>query len=291
LNNNSPWGPTCVLAAAIVIAVSASPAAEAAMSKRDQLLEWARSSEAADHSRLRSALTDRATLRELDKEFVPNGRRGAPRQSTPYDEILGALAANPAPGARDAFSALVADPKFAQVAADSPLDPLTAAVHATASLRSPGRPIVDFWRKLSAPDAGYAPAVFDALIANGSPQAAELAATLAASKRYPADEVVSWIRASLTPRRTNEAALAAAERLLKSAAVSKEAKSAVLEALFARDVSAWFTPATWPGALPDPAAASAAAREARARIAREALAGASLPGPLRADVETASAKP
>jgi hypothetical protein len=258
------------------------------MSKRNQLLAWAGSSAPADHSRLHNALTDRATLRDLDKEFVPGGRRGGPPPPTPYDEILGALAANPAPAAREGFSALVADPKFAQVAADSPLDPLSAAVRASASLSSPGRPVVDFWRKLSTHDAGYAPVVFDTLVANGSSPAAELAATLAGSKRYPAEEVVSWIRASLTPRRTTEASLAIAERLLKSSAVSKQAKSAVLEALFARDVSAWFTPATWPGALPDPAAASPAAREARARIARQALASASLPASLRTDVEAAA---
>jgi len=287
--------PKCNFSATLIFVLLASAAiADGAqgMPKREQLMEWARSSEPADHRRLRDALADRATLQALDRNFAPVARRGAPPQPTPYDEILTALALNAAPEAREAFSALAADSKFAKAAADSPLDPLSAWVRASASLPQPDRRVVDLWRRLSAPSRGDAPLVVDTLISNGSPQAIDVLVALAASKEYSSADKVSWLRDSLSPRRTAEPALAAAERLLQSQSVTKPVKTAVVEALFTRDTSKWFTPGTWPGPPPDAAAATAAARQARQRIARNVLAGGlALPRALRPDVEAAVDRP
>jgi hypothetical protein len=69
-------------------------------------------------------------------------------------------------------------------------------------------------------------------------------------------------------------------------------KTAVVEALFARDTSKWYAPGTWPGAPPDPAAATSDARQVRDRIARAVLAGElTLPSALRADVQATVARP
>ena len=282
---------SAVTLAFIILGGAAAGAAGQGMLMRDQLLQWARSTQPADHIRLRQALTDRATLQALDRD-VPVPRRGGPRAPTPYDDILGAFAVNPALSARDAFAQLASDRKFAGAAAGSPLDPLASMVRASALIAEPDPRIIAVWRKLSTPGGGYVPVVIDTLIANGSPQAIDLLVTLAASKSYPTDEKVAWMRDSLTPNRTAEPALVAAERLLQSAAIPTQVKTAVVEALFARDTSKWYTPGTWPGAPPDPATASSDARQARERIARAVLAGGlTLPGALRADVQAAVGRP
>jgi hypothetical protein len=262
--------------------------AQTGVHMRGQLLDWARSNEKSDPPRVHKALTDPATLQAVERDFAPSGRRGV-RQATPYDEIFGALASNSTPSAHEAFARLASDPKFATVASESPLDPLSALVRASASLPNPDSRIVDLWRRLSVPQAGYAPLVFETLLANGAPAAIELSVALLASKKHPADERIAWIRSSLTPRRTSEAALAAAERMLASSAVPRQVKTTVVEALFARDVASWFTPGRWPGPLPDPTTASAAALESRSRIARRVLASdIALPGPLRNVIEAAA---
>jgi hypothetical protein len=232
--------------------------------EQDKLLDTglplARSQDAADHAALLKMLTDASFLDRLDTPAEVLNLRYRIR----IERIIQVLAANPSPSARAALVSLSTSAAFKKE--DRRTD---ALIRASAVVRPPPAPLVQFWDAHSQPSDGFTNLTIVALIDNGTPDAIALFERKLADPGHDEEDKANWLHCDVLTHRNDEPLLLGCERLV-AGPLAPEIKSALVDSLFDYRPDEWygevrvFTP-------PDRAKATPAARATLDRIARHVL--------------------
>lgn len=195
----------------------------------------AQGSDAARHDHLLKELQTRDFLETLDSQvdYVK-----ASKLRLHVDQVVDALAKNPAASAQRSFLALTTNRIF--VAHD---ERVIALILASVSVRPAPPALIRFWDRRSRPDDGFTPTTIGALTDNASEPALALLEKKMIDPSHPDDEKISWMRTHMLRHRNDLPLLQACHRLLKGK-LKKSLRPPLVEALFDYRPGEWFTPAS-----------------------------------------------
>jgi len=222
----------------------------------------AQSDDAARQNRLLGQLRTRSFLETLDS---PADYVRASKDGLRVEQIVDALASNPAPGAQRALLALTTEPVF--LAHD---ERTLALIRASALVADPRPALVGFWDKHSRPDDGFTPTTIGTLVANGSRPALALFEKKMLDDAHADDDKTGWMRVDILAHRNDLPVLQSCGRLLRGSELRARLRPLLVEVLFDYRPGEWFRPATVRPAPPLESASPPARRELRA-IAEHAL--------------------
>ncbi|HYQ47203.1 MAG TPA: hypothetical protein VER11_34770 [Polyangiaceae bacterium] len=224
-----------ILACAVSAAASASGSAPKPPSTPlAAAIGEAQSEDAKRHAALLAKLQTADFLRTLDSEA---DYAEAARLHLHVDQVVEALARNPAPSAQSAFLALTSNPAY--LAED---DRVTGLIRASVNVRPAPPALLRFWDRYSRHDDGFTPITIDALVNNGSPPAIALLERKFADPTHPDEDKVAWMHSSVLTHRNDLQLLLGCERLLRST-LKKKLRPQLVETLFDYLPGEWFRPA------------------------------------------------
>jgi len=226
------WILACAVSAAA--SASGSSAAKAPSTPLAAAIGDAQSDDAKRHAGLLANLKTAAFLRTLDSAA---DYAEAARLHLHVDQVVEALARNPAPSAQSAFLALIANPAY--LAED---DRVTGLIRASSNVRPAPAALVRFWGRYSRHDDGFTPITIDALVNNGSAPAIALLERKFADPSHPDDDKVAWMHSSILTHRNDLQLLLGCERMLRST-LKKKLRPQLVETLFDYLPGEWFRPA------------------------------------------------
>ncbi len=205
------------------------------------LLDAARSDEPARHADLLKQLESPEVLDGLDsEEDYANSAKFRLR----VQQVLEALARNPAPTARSTFLALTRSEAF--TAHD---ERIMSLVRASVSICPAPPALVAFWDTYSQPEDGFTPSTITVLIDNGSPPALDLFERKMADPTHEDDDKTAWMRTRVLSHRNDVALLLACERLLQRG-LPEHLRPLLVDVLFDYRPGEWFRPASSVSAPP-----------------------------------------
>ncbi len=225
-----------------------------------QVVELAGQGAQGAQDQLRSRLTDRAFLAQLN---TPQEYLALEPTNLQLYFILETLARNEAPGARALLGELAASPIYM-----SPGAYLAALLEASVHARNPAPGLVALWDAQLAPDGSELQRAVDVVVANGSPQAIDTLERRLLRNEYREDYVVAWLRSPVLRHRQDLPLLQASARLLEAPGWPSRLKQFLVEALFDYDREHWYQSEVQPPEPPSRAALTADSRAALERIAQ-----------------------
>jgi hypothetical protein len=226
----------------------------------DESLPLARSKDAPDHAALVQKLKDDSFLGRLD---TPEEMLNL-RYRTRIERLVQALAQNPASSAHLALVSLSQSATFNKDARRT-----DALIRASAVVRPPPPPLLQFWEAHSHPSDGFTNLTIAAVVDNGDPAAITVLEKRLLDPAHDEDEKITWLHGDVVSHRNDEPLLMACERLL-GGPLAPALKSALIDSLFDYRRDEWYgevmvyTP-------PDRAKASPAAKATLDRIATHVL--------------------
>jgi hypothetical protein len=248
-----------------VRAAAAAPSGQSNEALRAALTD-AGSSEPARHQAVLQRLQTRAFLETVDS---PADYGAAAKLRLRVDQVVEALARNPAPSAQRAFLALTTNRIF--LAHD---ERVISLILASVNLRPAPPALVRFWDRRSRPDDGFTPTTIRALVDNGSKPAIALLERKMVDPGHSRDAKISWMRSDILRHRNDLPLLQGCTRLLRGK-LSKSLRPLLVEVLFDYRPGEWFRPASSYSPPPLMSASEGSRGELR-KIAELALATVSL---------------
>lgn len=228
-------------------------------------LSHARSANPSDHQYLQTWLWSPEFLSLLDspEEYRQTGRR------LRIARILEALAANPAPSAKNVLVDLTECVEFLT----EPVR-IDFLIRYSAEVRPAPSALIVFWDTYSQPDDGFSNLTLQAVVKNGSAPALALLERKLADPAHSDGDKQFWMRSYMVPRRNDPLLLQTVERLL-ARTLPPNLRPDLVEAIFDYKPDEWYSEHSRV-APPSRAEAVAEARETLRRIGSLALNNAGL---------------
>jgi len=234
--------------------------------KKDKTLEamaLARSTEPADHDRLRALLTDEEHLRSLD---TPDEYLRLPVENLQLHFVLTELSDNTAAPALETLDQLA---RHAAYREPGPRPALLLL--ASGKIGEVPAGIRQLWKEQLDADADELELAVAMVVANGSVEAISILEDALLHQSYDQDQVIAWLQDPILTHRQDVPLLAMCERLLRSEDWPGQLRTVLVEVLFDYRPDAWYMIDVEPPRPPSRDALSAAARERLIAIADLAL--------------------
>lgn len=233
------------------------------------------SKDAASLDALRQQLERVAFLDKIDDRAKPPASRFAMN----LWKVLRSLRENKAPEAAGVIAALTRAQPF-----QKNLNREDLLLEATQDLRPPGPDVVAYWTERSSAKNLHAPVLPRLLLANGSPEALKLFASMMGDQGFPDSRRINWIHAELPRYRNQQAYLEMATGMVNNKTLEASVRLGVVEAIF--DWQAEWGPMHPPGVYkPEPRALMhKPARDEVRAVAKAARAWLEVPAGLEAKI-------